>query len=69
MKGQGMKGEPDLLSAAIYRASNRVSGELGATPGCAMINERCDFGKLIFLDTGVECDLEIPCNSRSRRLR
>lgn len=34
----------------LYRAADWDSGDRGATPGLAMIDELCDLGKLISLD-------------------
>lgn len=34
----------------LYRAADWDSGDWGATPGLAMIDELCDLGKLISLD-------------------
>lgn len=57
--------------AAIRRAANWESGDLGAAPGCAIINKLCDLGggRWFLWIWEVDCDLEDPCKSEPMMLR
>lgn len=46
-----MRAEPDLVQP-FTELQTGGSGDLGTTPGCAIINELCGLGEFSFLDVG-----------------